>query len=94
MDLAHDPASREFLLTRVREARIVTIAPGGKMQTFARAPDGWPMLAVRVDSRHGLVWTTEVALTGFRSVPRRDWGRSVILQYDLRSHRPTGTPVG
>jgi len=86
-DLAYDPTTREFLLTSVREARVVTIAPGGNLQTFARAPDGWPMLAVRVDPRHGLVWVTEVALTGFRSVPPRDWGRSIILEYDLRSRR-------
>jgi hypothetical protein len=86
-DIAYDTGSREFLLTSVLEARIVGVTPGGQVRTFARAPDGWPMLAIKVDSAHQVLWATEVALTGFRSVPRRDWGRSVILEYDLRSAR-------
>lgn len=86
-DLAYDSSDGEFLLTSVREARIVAIAPGGRMNTFARAPDGWPMLAIKVDALHRVLWATEVALTGFRSVPQHDWGRSVILEYDLRTGR-------
>lgn len=86
-DIAYDSAAGEFLLTSVLEGRIVAVAPSGRMRTFARAPDRWPMLAIRVDPGHRVVWATEVALTGFRSVPRRDWGRSVVLEYDLRSGR-------
>ena len=86
-DLTYDPGKGEFLLTSAREARIVAIAPGGRMSTFARAPDGWPMLAIKVDASRRALWATEVALTGFRSVPQRDWGRSVVLEYDLRTGR-------
>jgi hypothetical protein len=86
-DIAYDPASGEFLLTSVLEARIVGVTPRGQTRTFARAPDGWPMLAIKVDRARQVLWATEVALTGFRSVPRRDWGRSVILEYDLRGGR-------
>lgn len=100
-DLTYDPTHREFLLTSVREARIVAIVPGGWMTTFARAPDGWPMMAVRIDLQHRVVWATQVALAGFQSVPRRDWGRSSILEYTLGSHRllrriegPRGSHLG
>ena len=86
-DLAYDPNKGEFLLTSVREARVVATAPGGRLSTFARAPDGWPMLAIRIDAPRRVLWATEVALTGFRSVPQRDWGRSVILEYDLDTGR-------
>jgi hypothetical protein len=100
-DLAYDASDGEFLLTSVREARIVAITPGGQMRTFARAPDGWPMLAIKIDARHRVVWATEVALTEFHSIPRGDWGRSVILEYALGSDRllrridgPPGSQLG
>lgn len=100
-DLAYDPTGGEFLLSSVREGRIVAMSPHGPIRAFARSPDGWPMLAVKVDARRRVLWATEVALTRFRSVPRRDWGRSVILEYDLRAHRllrriegPVGSQLG
>jgi hypothetical protein len=86
-DVAYDPGDGEFLLTSVREARIVAVSARGRLRTFARAPDGWPMLAIRIDAQHRVLWATEVALTGFRSVPRHDWGRSRILEFDLSTAR-------
>ncbi len=100
-DLAYDPTTHDFLLSSVLEARIVAVSQRSPMRTFARAPDGWPMLALRIDTRHRALWATEVALTGFRSVPRRDWGRSIILEYDLSTRRllrriegPAGSQLG
>jgi hypothetical protein len=100
-DVAYDSSDGEFLLTSVRETRIVTISSSGPMSTFARAPDGWPMLAIRIDAERRVVWATEVALTGFRNIPRHDWGRSVVLQFDLRTARllrriegPRGSQLG
>jgi hypothetical protein len=100
-DVAYDSSARRYLLTSVREARIVAIAASGRMSAFARAPDGWPTLALEIDSRHHLLWATEVALTGFRGIPRDDWGRSVILEFDLRTARllrrvegPRGSQLG
>ena len=100
-DVAYDSSDGEFLLTSVREARIVTLSSSGRMSTFARAPDGWPMLAIRIDARRRVVWATEVALTGFRSIPRTDWGRSIVLQFDLDTARllrriegPRGSQLG
>ena len=100
-DVAYDPSDREFLLTSVRQARVVAISTSGRMTTFARAPDGWPMLALKLDAGRRILWATEVALTGFRSVPRHDWGRSVILEFDLGTARllrriegPRGSQLG
>ncbi|MFZ0499697.1 MAG: hypothetical protein WAM52_11230 [Steroidobacteraceae bacterium] len=100
-DVAYDSGDGEFLLTSVREAKIVAVAISGRMSTFARSPDGWPMLAIRIDSGHRVLWATEVALTGLRSVPRHDWGRSVILEFDLGTARllrriegPRGSQLG
>jgi hypothetical protein len=86
-DIAYDASRGRFFLTSVREARIVTISAGGRMSTFAHAPDDWPMLAIKLDAPRHVVWATEVALTGFRSIPRHDWGRSVVLEFDLGTGR-------
>jgi len=43
------------------------------------------MLAIKIDSRRRVLWATEVALDGFATVAKEDWGRSAVLQYDLRS---------
>jgi len=86
-DIAYDSVSRRFFLTSVLEEQIVMLTPHGRLAQFARAPDRWPMLAVKIDAPRGVVWATEVALNGFRSVPKRDWGRCAVLAYDLRSGR-------
>lgn len=86
-DIAYDPGRGEFLLTSVLEAKIVRVTPRGQIRTFAGAVDGWPMLAIKIDGAHHVLWATEVALTGFHGVPMHDWGRSAILEYDLDSAR-------
>lgn len=45
------------------------------------------MLALKVDARRHIVWATEVALKQFKRVARKDWGRSAVLEYDLRTAR-------
>lgn len=86
-DVAYDPATRRFFITSVLERRIVILTPGASLQQFARAPDDWPMLAVKIDASRGVLWATETALKGFRAIPESDWGRSAVLVYDLRSAR-------
>jgi len=99
-DLDYDPRAQQFLVTSVREKKIISVAKG-VMHDFARAPDDWPMLAIKVDSRRGLVWATEVAIEGFVFAAASDWGRSAVLCYDLRSGKlrrrvegPPGSALG
>jgi len=84
-DVDYDPAQRRFFLTSIREAKIVSSDMRGRLRDFAQAPDRWPMLAIKVDSRRRIVWATEAALDGFRFVPKRDRGRSALLAFDLAS---------
>ncbi len=86
-DIDYDTASRSFFVTSVLEAKIVRISEDGRTRTFARSPSGWPMLALKIDRRRHIVWATEVALDGFKTVPKHDWGRSALLAYDLTSGR-------
>lgn len=84
-DLDYDPRSGRFFITSVREKKLIAVAADGTSRDFAAAPDGWPMVAVKVDAAHRLVWTTSVAMQGLGFAPRTDWGRSVLLGYDLES---------
>ncbi len=100
-DIDYDPAARRFYITTVLGKQILQVDMTGKTKLFAGAPDQWSMMALKIDSRRRLLWATEVALDGFTSVAKQDWGRSAILQYDLRSgkllHRiegPAKTALG
>ncbi|MGH7754653.1 MAG: hypothetical protein ACREM8_00010 [Vulcanimicrobiaceae bacterium] len=84
-DIAYDSVGKRILLTSALERKIVSLDAAGRMTEFARAPDSWPMLALKIDGRRGIVWATEVALAGFRDVPKRAWGRSAVVGYDLAS---------
>jgi hypothetical protein len=95
-DIDFDPATKQFYVTSVMKEEILTLDLKGHGRVFARAPDSWPMMALKIDSKRRTLWATEVALNGFASVPRADWKTSTILTYDLDSgkllHRVLGPP--
>ncbi len=84
-DMDYDPRARSFLVTSIKEKKIVRVDKGGSVAHFASSPDGWPVAAVKIDARRGRVWATEVAFDGFSNVPKEAWGRSAVLCFNLRS---------
>jgi len=82
-DIDFDTTTQLFYITSVRKKMIIAVDMHGRSHVFANAPDGWPMLAVKVDTRHRLLWGTEVALDGFVLSPSKDWGKSAIDIYNL-----------
>jgi len=100
-DLDYDPNGHRFLVTSVLQKKIIAVAANGARNEFAKAPDNWPMMAIKIDRKRSLVWATEVALQGFRSAPESDWGRSAVLSYDLKTGKlqrrvegPHGSSLG
>jgi hypothetical protein len=100
-DLDYDPNGHRFLVTSVLQKKIIAISVGGAGDEFAKAPDNWPMMAIKIDRPRSLVWATEVALQGFSSAPEPDWGRSAVLCYDLKTGKllrrvegPRGSSLG
>ena len=93
-DIDYDPASKQFYVSSVMKKEILMLDVKGHSRVFARAPDAWPMMALKIDARRRTLWATEVALNGFASVPKADWKTSAILIYDLASgkllHRVPG----
>lgn len=84
-DIDYDSNSKSFLITSVLEKKIIRVAMDGKATDFAQSPSHWPMLAVKIDANHNLVWATEVAMNGFSAAPKSDWGRSAVVCFDLKS---------
>jgi hypothetical protein len=100
-DIDYDPTTKRFYISSVLGKHIVAVDMAGQVTAFAQAPDHWPVMALKIDVPRRLLWATEVALTGFTSVPEKDWGRSAVLLYDLSSgnllHRiegPSQTSLG
>lgn len=82
-DVDYDSKSKRFFVTSILQKRIVTMDANGAERDFAVSPDHWPMVAVKVDAGRRILWATEAAFDGFAIVPKSDWGRSVLLEYDL-----------
>ena len=86
-DIDYDPTTGLFYFTSVLEKKIIAVDQAGNAQTFAEAPDPWPMLALKIDSHRHFLWATEVAMDGFEASPKEDWGRSAVLIYDLSTRK-------
>jgi hypothetical protein len=84
-DIDYDTWRQRFLVTSVLQHKIVSVDSAGKVTDFARAPEAWPMLALKIDSQRQLLWATAVAVSGFTSIPESERGRSVLLCYDLNT---------
>ena len=82
-DIDYDPTSDRFFISSVLEHKLIAVTRAGAAKTFAQSPDGWPMLALKIDTEHRRLWVTEVALAGFDGVAPNDEGRSVLLEYNL-----------
>lgn len=86
-DIDYDSRSRSFLVMSILERKIIRIRPDGSVVDFAVSPDGWPMVAIKIDSARNRVWATEVAFDGFATVPKSAWDRSSVLCFELHSGR-------
>lgn len=84
-DIDYDSETKHFYISTVLGKQIREVTMAGRSKLFADAPDQWPVMALKIDARRRILWATEVALDGFTAAAKTDWGRSAILEYDLRS---------
>lgn len=82
-DIDYDQVTKRFFVTSVLKHIIVTLDSEGHQALFAQAPDHWPVVAIKVDSKRRRVWATEVAFQGFAAISQTDWGRSAVLEFDI-----------
>jgi hypothetical protein len=82
-DIDYDADSRSFLVTSILKRKIIRVQAGGSATDFAVSPDGWPMVAIKIDNVRRRVWATEVAFDGLALAPATAWGQSAVLCFDL-----------
>ena len=76
-DIAYDPATRRFFVSSVRKGIVIT-AHG---REFARSQ--WPILALRVDGAHKLLWASTGYVPQGESVKEADKDKTALLAFDL-----------
>lgn len=84
-DIDVDPRSMRFFVSSVLQHRIVSIARDAPLLEFARAPNDWPVMAIKIDVKRQVLWATEVAIESFEAIATSDRGRSAVLCYDLNT---------
>ena len=100
-DIDFDPRTQLFYISSVREKKVIIADLRGEVGDLAPSPEGWPVLALKLDVAHERLWVTEVALRGYAFAPAADWGRCALLAFDLKRHvvvqrieAPRGTALG
>ncbi|HVU56598.1 MAG TPA: hypothetical protein VHD83_16150 [Puia sp.] len=84
-DIDYDKQGRSFLFTSILQHAVFRLALDGHCRLFASSPSGWPMMAIKVDNRRGLVWVTEVAIPGFGGLVDSIKGQSAVCCFDART---------
>jgi hypothetical protein len=87
-DVAYDTDPKKtFYFTTVLGKKIFSATFDGHILEFATSPSDLPLLALKVDSRRGLLWVTAVGLRDFRGVAATAQGTSELLCYEIGSHK-------
>lgn len=83
--IAWDGARRRWLVSSVRQRKLVAVNPQGEARDLVRSgQDGLDAaLAIGVDSSRGLVWVASAALPQQQGWSPGDSGRSALLAFDL-----------
>src|ERR1700733_15750640 len=55
-DIDYDPETNLFYLTSILNKEIFSIDEDGRTKVFAKTPDHWPMMAVKIDAHRRILW--------------------------------------
>ena len=89
-DIAFDPGTKRFLLTSVRQRKVVSCHRAGKCEDVIKSSNNLPldaMLAIHVDARRHLLWTTTAGMNAAAGSRPEEDGRSSLLKFDLPTFR-------
>lgn len=88
-DIDYDKQQDGFLFTSILQHAVFRLSRNGSCQKFATSPNGWPVMAIKIDPRKEQVWVTEVAMPGFDGLAGTLKGQSAVSCFDLRSGKLT-----
>jgi hypothetical protein len=88
-DLAYDPASRTFYVSSIHRGAIVAVPDNGPAHDFVPAgrDNIYGIMALAIDTRHGVLWATTSAMPQAGGYKATDSGRSAVLRYELATGR-------
>jgi hypothetical protein len=88
-DLAYDPGSRTFYVSSIHRGAIIAVAENGAVQDFVPAgrDNVYGIMALAIDTRHGVLWATTSAMPQATGYKASDSGRSAVLRYELSTGR-------
>jgi hypothetical protein len=86
-DIAWDARGKRFFVSSMRKRKIIVVDAAGRSSDFVPAARQgiWSVLALAVDSRHGVLWASTAAMPQGEGYQKADEGRTALLKYDLRS---------
>lgn len=91
-DIAYDATDGSFLVSSVRQRKIVRVDANGVVSDFvtsARIPT-WGLFALVLDSRRQVLWASTAAVPHSPPYSSADDGHSAVLRIDLRSRTLLG----
>jgi hypothetical protein len=89
-DVSYDPRTKRFILSSVRQGKIITCEQNGRCDDFVKltrdvCPGG--VLALCVDTRREVLWATTATMEAVEGFRPNDDGQSSVLKFDLRTHK-------
>ncbi|MGP0076573.1 MAG: SMP-30/gluconolactonase/LRE family protein [Bryobacteraceae bacterium] len=81
-DIAYNASTHRFLVSSVRQSKIIQ-TDGVTSSDFAKSD--WPVLALRVDALHGVLWAATGWLPHCERCAAADRDKSALLAFDLNS---------
>jgi len=90
-DIDFDPVTETFYITSVLKNEIIAVDKDGRHpRVFVKSQYGWPLMAVKVDTRHRVLRYTEVAIDSFATVSSSHWGEAHVHRTNLDDRERTG----
>jgi sugar lactone lactonase YvrE len=87
-DIAYDAPRKRFLLSSIREGRIIAVKDG-KITTFAVDSGGRSMMALVVDAQYGWLWSSASGLA--EAGDSLAWDGTEVQRYDLATGKLLAT---
>ena len=87
-DIAYDPGSKQFLISSVRQRKILRCNPGGNCSDFVTkeaVSPLWGVFALRADPERKILWATTASMQPEIDHQKSDDGKSALLKLDLRT---------
>jgi sugar lactone lactonase YvrE len=81
-DIAYDPGTRHFFISSVRRSKVIQ-SDGSAITDFAKSD--WPVLALRADSKHRILWAANGWLPHCAQCNKSDEDKTSLLAFDLDS---------